>query len=105
MIYNAMFPRNEQPQGLHALMEKFMHVGEIHRYIRLQLVAGAKVALSWVHVHHPRIDLLEVAQFLPAPPGGVINMEPHYAAARIPAIRIIRHLLGEDQQFFTNFTV
>jgi hypothetical protein len=88
MIYNAMFPRNEQPQGLHALMEKFMHVGEIHRYIRLQLVAGAKVA-----------------RFLPAPPGGVINMEPHYAAARIPAIRIIRHLLGEDQQFFTNFTV
>jgi hypothetical protein len=32
-------------------------------------------------------------------------MQPHYAAARIPAIRIIRHLLGEDQHFFTNFTV
>ena len=106
MVYNTMFPRNPQPEGLAGLMEKFKHVEDIHRFIRNQLVAGAKVALSWVHVHHPRIDLEAVSQGLPARRGGTrISMDCHYAVARTPAMRIIRQMLDEDAEFFTNFVV
>ena len=82
LIYNVMFPRNPQPQGLAALMKAFMHGEAIHKFVRVQLVAGAKVALSWVRVHHPRINLDNISQSLPSPPGGgLIPMAPHYAAA------------------------
>ena len=46
LTYNAMFPRNPQPQGLGALMQKFMNGEAIHKFVRVQLVGGAKVALS-----------------------------------------------------------
>ncbi|KAM0904346.1 hypothetical protein ACQ4PT_018060 [Festuca glaucescens] len=46
LIYNSMFPRNPQPQGLAALMKAFMNGEAIHKFVRVQLVAGAKVAFS-----------------------------------------------------------
>ena len=106
LIYNAMFPRNPQPLGLAALMKAFMNGEAIHKFIKVQLVAGAKVALSWVRVHHPRINLDNISQSLPAPlGGGLIPMAPHYAAAREPARRIIRHMLYQDEDFFITFDV
>jgi hypothetical protein len=53
LVYDVMFPRNPQPQGLPALMDKFKNGEEIHRAVRIQLVASAKVAFSWVHIHQP----------------------------------------------------
>jgi hypothetical protein len=101
-----MFPQNPQPEGLPTLMKTFKDGGEIHRFVRVQLVAGAKVALAWLLVHYPALDLDSISQSLPEPKGGgLINMDPFYADSRRPAIQIIRHMLDKDAEFFINFEV
>jgi hypothetical protein len=72
----------------------------------MQFIAVAKVALSFLHIHHPTIDLDDISRLLPAPPGGGrIPMAPHYSDAHRPAMWIIRRMLDEDQYFFINFDV
>jgi hypothetical protein len=62
MVYNAMFSRNPQPGNLTQMMEKFKDVRNIHNFVKIQMVAGAKFALIWLRIYHPKIDLDEVAQ-------------------------------------------
>ena len=101
-----MFPRDLQPQALVDLLAKFRQGEKIHHFVKLQLVAGAKIALSWVHVHHPTLDLDDVSSWLPPScDGDFIDMAPHYAAARRPAIRIIRKCLEADEEVFVNFPI
>ena len=82
-------------------MQKIMNGEAIHKFVRVQLVGGAKVALSWVRLHYPMIDLDKVSRSLLAPPDG----GPHYAAPQEPAKRIICHLLDQDRDFFINFGI
>jgi hypothetical protein len=106
MVWNTMFPRDPQPEGLVALMERFRGVEVVRRYIRLQLVAGAKVALAFVRIQHPGIDLEAISGDLPLPPGGgFVDMIPHYTASHTPALRIFRRMLDEDADYFINFVV
>jgi hypothetical protein len=62
MAYNAMFPRNPQPENFTNLMEKFKNVRDIHSFVKAQMVAGVKFSLIWLRIHHPKIDLDEVAK-------------------------------------------
>jgi hypothetical protein len=41
MVYNAMFPRNPQPNNLPKLMGKFRDVCSIHGFVKAQMIAGA----------------------------------------------------------------
>jgi hypothetical protein len=43
-------------------MEKLKNVRNIHDFVKAQMVAGAKFALIWLRIHHPKIDLNEVAE-------------------------------------------
>jgi hypothetical protein len=54
MVYNAMFPRNPQPENLNQLMEKFKNVRDIHNFLKAQMVVGAKFALIWLRIYHPK---------------------------------------------------
>jgi hypothetical protein len=38
-------------------MEEFKHIENIHHFVEVQLVAGAKLALAWMRVHLPKLDL------------------------------------------------
>ena len=62
MAYNAMFPRNPQPETFETLMNLFKDTKNIHRFIKAQMVAGAKFALVWVRIHAPKIDVAKVAE-------------------------------------------
>jgi hypothetical protein len=99
-----MFPRNAAIQSLDALLRKFSHTEDIRRFVRIQLVAGAKFALVWVLVHQPRVDLDALSQNLPSrgDPRGP-RMDRFYERAREPALRIIRNLLEADSGYFTSF--
>ena len=57
MIYNTMFPRNPAPRDFTELMGKFSRVADVRNFVKLQLVAGAKLALARVRVHKPRLDI------------------------------------------------
>ena len=72
-------------------MQKFRRGEAIHEFVWELMVGGAKVALAFVRVHHPHIDLQVVGRGLPPPPdGGIVEMKAHYVAAAAPAENIIR---------------
>ena len=66
MVYNTMFPRNPAPKDFAELMGKFSRVADIRKFVKLQLVAGAKLALAWVRVHKPKLDVDVIFQGFPA---------------------------------------
>ena len=57
MVYRTMFPLNPQPRSLRHLMEKFKGPAEVRDLTRKQLLAGAEVALAFVHHVEPTLDL------------------------------------------------
>ena len=104
MVYSAMFPRNPQPGTLAELMKVFRKAKDIHRFVKVQLVAGAKLALAWTRTHHPKLDLDTISQGFPPRRGkSGIRMTRHYDAAAVPAERMIARLLEADSEFFTKF--
>ena len=57
MIYQTMFPLNPQPNSLPQLMEKFNDPIVVRTLVRSQLIAGAEVALAFLHDAYPTLDL------------------------------------------------
>jgi hypothetical protein len=48
LVHEAMFPLNDQPDGLPALLGRFENGDAIYRFVREHLRCGALVALSFV---------------------------------------------------------
>ena len=57
MVYRTMFPLNAQPNTLPQLFERFKSPAEVRKLVRNQLIAGAEVALAFVHDADPTLDL------------------------------------------------
>ena len=57
MVYRTMFPLNRQPSSLSQLFEKFKDAAEVRTLVRNQLIAGAEIALAFVHDADPTMDL------------------------------------------------
>jgi hypothetical protein len=89
LVHEAMFPLNNQPKGLPALLDRFENGDAVYSFVREHLHCGALVALSFVRVHYPKIDL-ELLRTLPPTPSGRVDMEPHYAACKAMADCIAR---------------
>jgi hypothetical protein len=62
-----MFPLNDQPDGLPALLTRFENGEAIHRFVRQHLRCGSLVALSFVQVHYPEVDMELVKKLPPMP--------------------------------------
>jgi hypothetical protein len=104
MVYNAMFPRNPQPENLTQLMDKFRDVRNIHDFVKAQLVAGAKFALIWLRIYHPKIDLDKVVEgVLLNSSKRKINLNRHNAAISPVVENMIDKLLEIDSSFFKEY--
>jgi hypothetical protein len=97
LVHQAMFPLNDQPEGLPALLDRFENGNAIHSFVRAHLRSGAAVALAVVHAHYPEIDL-ELLKAPPPSPSGRYNMEPHYAACRGTTDCIARKIIVESER-------
>jgi hypothetical protein len=75
LVHEAMFPLNNQPKGLPALLDRFENGDAVYSFVREHLHCGALVALSFVRVHYPEIDL-ELLKKLPPTPSGRVDMDP-----------------------------
>jgi hypothetical protein len=53
LVHQAMFPLNDQPDGLSALLGRFENSEAIYCFIREHLRCGALVALSYVRARYP----------------------------------------------------
>ena len=104
MVYNTKFPRNPAPQDFAELMGKFRRATDIRHFVKIQLVAGAKLALAWVRVHKSTLDIDAISRGFPARRSNKrVRMTRHYDAAHEPVIRMIQRLLDADSAFFTEF--
>jgi hypothetical protein len=81
LVHEAMFPLNNQPEGLPALLDRFENGSAVYSFVREHLRCGAVVALSFVRAHYPEVDL-ELLKALPLSPSGRVDMDHHYAACR-----------------------
>jgi hypothetical protein len=81
LVHEAMFPLNNQPDGLPALLDRFENGDVVYRFIREHLRCGALVALFFVRAHYPEVDL-ELLKMLPPTPSGRVGMDALYAACR-----------------------
>jgi hypothetical protein len=76
-----MFPLNHQPNGLPALLSRFENGEAIYLFVREHLRCGPLVALSFVRVHYPEVDM-DLVKKLPPTPSGRVDMTAHYSACR-----------------------
>jgi hypothetical protein len=81
LVHQVMFPLNNQPDGLPALLDRFENGNAVYSFVREHLRCGAMVALAFVRAHYPEVDL-ELLKKLSPSPSGRFNMEHHYAACR-----------------------
>jgi hypothetical protein len=101
LVHEAMFPLNNQLEGLPALLDQFENGEAVYSFVREHLRCGALVALSFVRVHYPEIDL-ELLKTLPPTPSGRVDMDPHYAACKDTADYIARQIITESDCQRTN---
>jgi hypothetical protein len=80
-VHEAMFPLNNQLDGLPALLDRFENGEAVYRFVREHLRRGALVALSFVRAHYPEVDL-ELLKMLPPTPSGRVDMDALYAICR-----------------------
>jgi hypothetical protein len=97
LVHQAMFPLNDQPKGLPALLDRFENGNAIHSFVRAHLRSGAVVTLAFVHAHYPEVDL-ELLKRPPLSPSGRYNMERHYAACRNTGDCIARQIVVESDR-------
>jgi hypothetical protein len=97
LVHEAMFPLNNQPEGLPTLLDRFENGDVVYSFVREHLCCGALVALSFVRVHYLEIDL-ELLKILPPTPSGRVDMDPHYAAYKDTANCIARQIITESDR-------
>jgi hypothetical protein len=97
LVHEAMFPLNNQPEGLPALLDRFENGNAVYSFVREHLRCGAVVALSFMRARYPEVDL-ELLKTLPPSPSGSVEMENHYAACRDTADYIARQIITESDR-------
>jgi hypothetical protein len=97
LVHEAMFPLNKQPEGLPVLLDRFENGDAVYSFVREHLRCGALVALSFMRVHYPEIDL-ELLKMLPPTPSGRVDMDPHYVACKDTADCIARQIITESDR-------
>jgi hypothetical protein len=96
-VHEAMFPLNDQPDGLPALLDRFKNGDAVYRFVREHLCCGALVTLSFVRAHYPEVDL-ELLKMLPPTPSGRVDMDALYAVCRETADCIGRQIITESDR-------
>jgi hypothetical protein len=90
-----MFPLNNQPDGLPALLGRFENGEAIYRFIRENLWFGALVCLSFVRARYPEVDM-NLVKTLPLTPSGHVEMTAHYSACKQTADFIAMRIISES---------
>jgi hypothetical protein len=81
VVHEAMFPLNDQPNGLPALLGHFENGEAIYHFIREHLRCGALVALSFMRAHYLKVNM-NLVKMLPPTPSGRVEMDVYYVACK-----------------------
>jgi hypothetical protein len=97
IVHQVMFPLNDQPEGLPALLNRFKKGEAIYRFVREHLRCEALVALSFMRVHYPEVDM-ELVKRLPPTPNGRVDMVAHYSVCKQTADFIATQIVTKSDQ-------
>jgi hypothetical protein len=97
VVHKVMFPLNDQPDGLPALLRRFENGEAIYRFVRRHLHCGTQVALSFMRIQYPVVDM-ELVKRLPPTPSGRTDMTPHYAAYHRATKFIAAQIIDESDR-------
>jgi hypothetical protein len=61
----VMLPRNPPPDNFRKLLDAFGYIKNIHCLVKIQLVAGAQFALTWVRKWKLKIDFDTISKGFP----------------------------------------
>jgi hypothetical protein len=95
LVHEVMFPLNNQPEGLPALLDRFKNGNAVYSFVQEHLRCGAMVALAFMRAHYPEVNL-ELLKTLSPSPSGRIDMEHHYAACRGTTDCIAQQIITES---------
>jgi hypothetical protein len=94
-IHQVMLPLNDQPSSLPDLLRRFENGEAIYRFVRQHLRCGALVALSFMRVHYPEVNM-KLVKTLPPTPSGRTDMTAHYTACGRAADCIAVQIIDES---------
>jgi hypothetical protein len=97
LVHEAMFPLNNQPDGLPTLLDRFENGNAVYHFVHEHLHCGALVALSFVRAHYLEVNL-ELLKMPPPTPSGRVDMDALYAACRETADCIARQIITESDR-------
>jgi hypothetical protein len=97
VVHKVMFPLNDQPDGLPALLRWFDNGEAIYWFLRRHLHCGTQVALSFMRIRYPEVDM-DLVKRLPLTPSGRTDMTPHYAACHRAAKFIAAQIIDESNR-------
>ena len=98
MVQRSLFPLNPAPSTPEGLFSWYRNPRQVRQKVREQLVNGAIVALAFVRVHCPSLDIAKICRGLPLRGNQRANMQGHYDAVRRPAEDVIQQLEWEEDQ-------
>jgi hypothetical protein len=85
MVWKTMFPLDQAPETLSALLNRFKTPDRIRLLVRKELLARAELALASVLACHPTIDLEAIAN-------ANERLDQYYSIARHPAYVIVSQM-------------
>ena len=94
MVQRSLFPLNPVPPTPEGLFSWYRNPRQVRQKVREQLVNGAIVALAFVRVNCPSLDIAKICRGFPQR----ISMQGHYDAVRGPAENVIQQLEWEEDQ-------
>ena len=89
-VHRAMFPHNEQPQGLPALLTRFRDGEAIQLMLRAQLVGGANMAFAYLRMHWSNFNFEGATNGLPE--------KEHYTSTLGWARKVIRQVQDQTKE-------
>ncbi|KAM0894989.1 hypothetical protein ACQ4PT_024141 [Festuca glaucescens] len=89
-VHRAMFPHNEQPQGLPALLSRFQDGEAIQKMLRAQLVGGANMAFAYLRMHWSNFNFEGATN-------GLLEKE-HYTSTLGWARKVIRQVQDQTEE-------
>jgi hypothetical protein len=103
-MFSVMLPRNHPPENFGPLLEVFKTSRRIHRFIELNLIAGANFALGWVQKWHPKLNFATMSLGMPPTQRTrTVALGVHMDATLKPARRMIARLLEIDANFYSEY--
>ena len=98
-IHQMMFPSQEVPTGIDALIKVFMGTPALVEFSRAQTLSGAEVVLTLAGAHGVNVDFSKVFSKVPANEQGVeVDLEPFVAVAKPLAEQLLKFLERREKE-------